>query len=574
MKRTLKRVIVYLLVTASLLGITTTAYADENYTAPTDTVRVGLYYNDGVTTSRTFASANLQNVDGYGYGYEMGYYDSNRNFISLGVTVTDTNAITMVVDRNLYYNSGSRSYMEGTSGSVVVGCFHYQINESFSDYQSAASCLASLGTLSSESFIKYENGKYYVCVGNYTSSSAAAAVAPNVPYSGSVNSGTSYTMTVVETGTNRILFEFDGGGKSFLAVRPISTQGTKTLTYYKNVRYYGNFSYVRKGTDTFYVVNYVNIEDYVKGVLPYEMLASWPIEALKALAVCARTYAMFYLNKHSSMGFDICNTTDCQVYGGTNSANDVTDRAVNETSGMYLTYDGKLCETFYYSSNGGASESSENVWNEALPYLRGVIDPYEEAVIDKISNYNWSVTYTGSELASKLQSKGYSCGTITKFEILEFTPTGNVKRIRFTDSNGKTFTFSKENCRLILGLRSQRYTINGYEGSANGIYVNDSDNFLSSLFENLFAVGSGGTSSLSGGDTYAITSTGDVEKIETSGTASSTGESFVINGSGWGHNVGMSQWGAYSMAKIYGKTYLDILTFYYTDAVVAFSQQL
>lgn len=574
MKNTLKKTVIYVLAAVMLISVIPTAYADNVYTPPTDVIRVGLYYTSGSTTSKSFTSANLQNVNGCGYGYEFGYFDANRQFVSLGASVTDTNTITMIVDRNVYYNPSTRSYIEGTTGSVVVGCFHIELSDSFGDYESANTFMASLGDLGVNTFIKYANGLYYICIGSYTSSAdaSAAASALGIAYSYSITSGTAYTVTVVETGTNKIRFEFDCGGSFYLAVRPIAPEGTKALTYYKDIRYYGDFCYVRTGTETLSVVNYVNVEDYVKGVIPYEMIPSWPIEALKALAVCARTYAMFYLNKHSSLGYDVCNTTDCQVYCGTNSANDTTDAAVDGTKGMYLTYDGKLCETFYYSSNGGASESSENVWNEALPYLVGVIDPYEEAVIDKISNYNWTVAYTGSELAEKLRAKGYSCSTITKFEILEFTPTENVKRIRFTDSNGKTFTFSKENCRLILGLRSQRYTINGTTAQSNIIYVNSASSFLTSLFSSLFGIGSGGISSLIGDEVYAITGSGDVEKVESSTSSSSSGDKFVITGSGWGHNVGMSQWGAYSMAAIYGKTYEEILTFYYSNTVISRSE--
>lgn len=574
MKTILKRTGIYILVAAMLISVIPTAYADSTYTPPTDTVRVGLYYSNGSVTSKSFTSANLQNVSGGGYGYEFGYYDSNRQFVSLGASVTDTNTITMVVDRNVYYNSSTRSYVEGTAGSVVVGCFHIELAESFGDYESAYAVLSSLGDLGVNTFIKYANGLYYICIGSYTSSAdaSAAASALGIPYSYSITSGTSYTVTVVETGTDKIRFEFDYGGKFYLAVRPIAPEGTKPLTYYKDIRYYGDFCYVRAGTETLSVVNYVNIEDYIKGVIPYEMSPSWPIEALKALAVCARTYAMYYLNKHGSLGYDVCNTTECQVYYGTNSANDTTDRAVDETRGMYLTYDGKLCETFYYSSNGGASESSENVWNEARPYLRGVVDPYEAAVVNKISNYNWTVTYSGSELAEKLRAKGYNCSTIVKFEILEFTPTENVKRIRFTDSTGKTITLSKENCRLVLGLRSQRYTINGTTAQSNNIYVNSSANFLTSLFSSLFGIGSGGISSLVGDEVYAISGSGDVEKVEASTTSSTSGDRFVITGSGWGHNVGMSQWGAYSMAANYGKTFDEILTFYYTNTVISRSE--
>jgi stage II sporulation protein D len=109
------------------------------------------------------------------------------------------------------------------------------------------------------------------------------------------------------------------------------------------------------------VVNFINIEDYVKGVLPYEMNPEWPKEALKAQAVAARTYTAAHLDdKHKSQGFDLCCEPDCQTYRGTNGASALSDSAVDETAGIYMTYDGAYADAYYHSSDGGATENSEN----------------------------------------------------------------------------------------------------------------------------------------------------------------------------------------------------------------------
>jgi stage II sporulation protein D len=113
------------------------------------------------------------------------------------------------------------------------------------------------------------------------------------------------------------------------------------------------------------------------------MSPSWPLEALKAQAVCARTYVMAS-RKHS--GFDVCTTECCQVYQGIGRANATTDMAVDQTAGQYMTYNGELCVAYYSSSDGGATENSENVWNEAIGYLRGVVDPYEADIADTARN--------------------------------------------------------------------------------------------------------------------------------------------------------------------------------------------
>ena len=570
MKLNFKRIIagiIFLLIVLSDLPA-----ADATFSATVDTVRIGLY-NDGV---KSYASANLQNVTNYGYGYELGYYDADRIFNSLDGYITDTNTISMIIDRNMVYNSSTNSYSSDISGNVVVGCYHIQLNEGYSNYSSARNVADSFTSVNA--FVKFSSGVFYVCLGEYISTaeatSAAESLGVNQPYS--ITCGTSYTVTVVQTGTDKILFEFEYGTSYYLAIRPTKSNSSKTQTWFKGYRYYGDFTYVRASGGNMYVVNYVNLEDYVKGVLPYEMSASWPIEALKAQAVSARTFVISNLNKHRSLGFDLCNTDDCQVYRGLGSASSNSDSAVAETAGKYLTYNGDLCETYYYSCNGGASENSENVWSATLGYCRGVVDPYESKIADGFSKYYWSETYTGSELAAKLQSKGYSCSTIVNFEVVEFTPTNNVLKIKFTDSAGKTFTFSKEKCRTLLGLNSQRYTINDSVPTGSQIYVNGSSSTITGPLSDAYAIGTGGTDYVASGSIYAITGSGTTEEVapSTSGSSGGSGNNgtFVINGSGWGHNVGMSQWGAYSMAKYYNLDYEDILTFYYTGAEVTTSK--
>lgn len=570
MNKIWKKILILSLSLLMLAGLFQTVPSAYAYTAPVSIVRVALY-ND----TETYESANLQNVSGAGYGYEFGYYTSDRQFVSLGATVTSTNQITMMMDRNMVYNSSSNSYSAGTDGSIVVGCYHIRLDSAYPDYSSARAAADSFSTVNA--FVRYEDGSFYVCVGDYTSSAEAAAAAPGlgITQTYTIDSGSSYTVTVVASRTDTILFEFDCGTTYSLAVRPIATNGVKSQTYFKRRTYYGDFVYWRNTGGNLRVINYVNVEDYVKGVIPYEMSPSWPIEAQKAGAITARTYVMANLNKHNSLGFDVCNTIDCQVYRGTTGATSTSDSAVDGTAGQYLVYQGSLCETYYYSSNGGATENSENVWTNAVPYLRGIEDPYEAAVADSISSYYWTVTYTGSELASRLRSRGYNCSTIVNFEVVEFTEMGNVYSIRFTDSNGRTFTFSKESARTVLGLRSQRYTVNGQQVTtgSGSVYVNSSTGELGTDLNGAYAIGSGGVGQLPNGDVYAITGTGTVEKVDTStststGGTSGTSDTFVITGSGYGHNVGMSQWGAYSMARYYDKTCVDILTFYYTGAEV------
>ena len=142
-----------------------------------------------------------------------------------------------------------------------------------------------------------------------------------------------------------------------------------------------------------------------------------------------------------------------------------------------------------------------------------------------------------------------------------YTDTGNVYSVTFAGTNGSK-TVSREACRTLLNLRSQRFSING-GGSGNAYSVNDTGEGVA--LSAASAVDGSGRSSALSGNVYVITASG-TSQLEQRTTASNTG-SFVISGSGYGHHVGMSQWGAYSMADL-GYSYRDILQFYYTDTTI------
>ena len=526
-------------------------------TPPVSILKVGLYHGGAA-----LQAANLQNVSGMGSGYDFGYFDSSRNFVPIGA-YTDATKISMLKDRNMYYISSTNVYEAGTDGNVVVGCYHIMLQQAFSSFGEALSAVSGYNS----GFVKYDSGSFYACIGNYTSDSEAYSVISSLGLSNAtITSGTSRTIAVVETGTNRMLFEFDGGGSQNLGVMPRST-GVKCQTWFKGLKYYGGFQYTRLDGNDLTVVNIVGVEDYTKGVLPYEVGNTWPIEALKAQALCAKSYAMTSIGSHTSGGFDLCVTEHCQVYKGTNSANELTDRAVDETAGMYITYNGEICKAFFSSCDGGATDNVENVWPNTIPYLRGVIDPYEADVASSISGYYWQLSYTPAELTQRLQSRGYSCSTIVSMQITQYTELGNVMRVTVTDSNGRTLHFTKGDAiRSALGAKSIRFKI----GNSTDAFVNNGSNMLEGGPSSAYAIGGDGLiSSLPGGNVYAITGTGEIEVFGEGGSSNGMiNGKFVINGTGHGHNVGMSQYGAYSMAKYHNKTFYDIITFYFTGVTI------
>ena len=381
------------------------------------------------------------------------------------------------------------------------------------------------------------------------------------------------TMVVTDTSSGKELYRHDYDYGNQLGILPYSDSGEKTVTKC-GYNYCGGFRFERidayDGTMT--IVNMVPLDDYVKGVVPYEMSPSWHVEALKVQTVCARTFALSHLNgKHKkTFAFDLCDSDCCQVYKGvyTKSYASVVEEAVDATAGMVLMYDGKYCDTVYSSSNGGSSESAKNVWGKDVPYLQGTYDPYEAYIADRISKYAWSVTFTSEELQQKLIAGGYvNCGLIKEVKTT-LSDTENVIALTFVDENDKSYSiYNGTKCRTFLSLRSIHYTVtmeNDAEATDISILVNDSETL--NLADGLTVVNGDGTvSTITEG--YCIITPDGVEELKSGPSITPDGTKFIFSGTGWGHNVGMSQYGAYAMAEI-GYTYDEILEFYYTGAMI------
>ena len=520
--------------------------------AAEDTLRVGLNYGGSA-----LYSANLQNFQGS--GYYLGWFDeSTRDFVQAGYL--EEEKISMTADGTIYISGGS--YYASRPGRVdaTAGGYHFQLDEFFPTFEEARRTAERIG----DAFPALINNQYRVRAGSFTSreeAEAAAATYATYGYTGAVSSPSATAVTVTVTTTSTILFQFDCSGAKSLGVVP-DGGGGKALTWFRGYKWYGGFEYRRSPGGNLNVINVVDVDDYVKGVLPYEMSPAWPLEALKAQAVCARTYALLQTKHRDSYRFDVCTTTDCQVYQGANQASALTDRAVEETAGMAAMYGGKYAETYYYASNGGASESSENVWSMPLPYLVGKEDPYEGTI--SIPDYVYTMTYSYSQLSALLKSKGYSIGTVSSAYVSRTTPTGNVAEITFRDTAGKTVVITKEACRSVLETKSMRFTISG-GGSGGSWQVNPSGGALSSL-SGAYTVTASGVSAYEGGDAYVITASG-VSRLQKPPAVSGSGSGITISGTGWGHGVGMSQYGAKAMAEL-GRTYEEILHFYFTGITI------
>jgi stage II sporulation protein D len=248
------------------------------------------------------------------------------------------------------------------------------------------------------------------------------------------------------------------------------------------------------------VISVLDVEDYLYGVVPKEMSPQWHPEALKAQTVAARTYALYQKGKNRNRDYDIIATTTSQIYGGAGVESERSNQAVDETKGMVILYKGQLALTYYHANSGGMTEDAKRVWNADVPYLKAVQDDYSM----KAPNCSWKLSLNIDKIRRMFNNKGIEIGPIDMIVPIEISPSGRVMRI-------KVFHGGKE---TVLNGNDFRTKI-------------DPALVKSTMF--------------------AMTNEGHEIHFE---------------GRGYGHGVGMSQWGAYIMAHE-GYSYKDILKHYY-----------
>ncbi|HEY9856349.1 MAG TPA: SpoIID/LytB domain-containing protein, partial [Stenomitos sp.] len=210
---------------------------------------------------------------------------------------------------------------------------------------------------------------------------------------------------------------------------------------------------VRPGSGSLTVVNELPLEEYLYGVVPGEVIPSWHPEALKAQAVAARTYAISRLGQFASLGYDLKATVVSQVYGGVNLEKPSTNRAVDDTRGQILTYQGAPIDALYSDCSGGYTEAAGDVWGRPVPYLQSVPD------FDQGSpRYTWTFTAAGGALPQAIAKLGASIGDLQDIIALERTFSGRVKRARLVGSQGQV-EVTGEKLRFAFGLRSTFFNV-------------------------------------------------------------------------------------------------------------------
>jgi stage II sporulation protein D len=256
---------------------------------------------------------------------------------------------------------------------------------------------------------------------------------------------------------------------------------------------------VRRGKGVL-VINQVDLEEYVKGVVPAEVNAAWHPEMLKVQAVAARTYALYQHMLSASRDYDVAASIQDQVYRGRQGIDARVEQAVESTRGLVVTHQDAPIYAAFSSTAAGITEDAVIVWSKDLPYLKGVECPFDL----ESPYYQWRASFKIDTLEKNLRQQGFAVGTIATLTPLAYSKAGRVATLRILHSKGE----------LILRGEELRKAV--------GYTVLPSTQF----------------------------------------TIESIGQEVVLSGYGAGHAVGLCQWGAKELAEL-GYSFSSILRYYY-----------
>lgn len=291
------------------------------------------------------------------------------------------------------------------------------------------------------------------------------------------------------------------------------------------------------------VINYVALDDYIAGVLGGEIIESWPVETIKAQAVAARTYVLYKMTSGGDKFYDVVNDTGDQMYVGVKGETAKYGQAVRETKNEVLARDGKAICAYYHSNCGGGTSDSWNVFKQDKGALKGVKCPYCAGA----PNSSWGKTLNTEVIRWKLKNDGYNVGKIFSIKPYSKDPSTRIIYLEINHSWGTTHILSSE-FRRIMGygtIKSTKFSLY----PKNYIAYRDTKQIASNR--------SGMT--MSAGIAPAVRTTTENLQIPTY---------FYFSGSGWGHGVGMCQWGAKGMA-LEGFNYKQILQHYYPGTTIS-----
>ncbi len=626
--------------------ITTAEAIDTSSLKNSEDVLVSVGLNFGSSLTKSFG---IWSDEGYTVGSQK--LTEDREFEELWDIRTSYIACT--VDDNLAESGGSLLLADDEDDSdiggwhIEVDCSGYDREELEELIDDTEDDIEDLGLYLIPSYIDFE---YALRVGAFPSEDDAEDLLEDVEdifrrMDVDIVGPSHTAVSLIDPDNEYILFEFDCDAELELGLTAHEdSNGNTYISTPAGNSYDGVFCFKRYDNGDVEGVQLMNIlplEAYLAGVLPYETSNTWPLETLKAFAITVRSYTLSHLNKHMDRyGFDLCNTTDCQVYKGTGQINQRIMDAVLGSAGKILVYDDEIVNAYYSSSMGGVTVSAQDAWGgtDDVPYLQAVETPWERYMIH--NNAFWMYEVSPSALCDRLNQKGYTSleDEIEEVEILELAENSTyVKKLRITDIHGESVTIEyTDNVRIaltpyvkssnfVVGRGSVEYTENvvieenytsepeeeaeyisgtnsGVESGytdVDGCYVitaDEIDRHYTSIWTNIvtgeeevlydkidfFVMSSNNAYAFLGDEykVYAEEEEKEEKKYNTEIIADKSDgdvvykvayaddeDNFIFIGKGWGHGVGMSQYGARDLAEL-GYSAEDILYSYFTDVEI------
>jgi len=301
---------------------------------------------------------------------------------------------------------------------------------------------------------------------------------------------------IIATGNEIIIGHLPPFSYKIIRIIPKEQEGI----YINGRQYRGDISIINKDSRLI-IVNNVNLEDYLKGVLCFEISSSWPAEAIKAHAVVSRSFALYQISINKNKDFDVTSDVFSQVYVGKTTEKWKINRLVDETKGYVLFYENKVLAGFFHACCGGHTEDASNLWNINLLPLKGVVCPYCKGT----KHYWWKRRISLKYIEQKLKKIIPHISKIVDIIAGERNSSSRIKTLTLVCENGDEITLNAKDFRQAIGpdlVRSTNFEVTVEEDTA------------------------------------------------------------IFEGLGWGHGVGMCQWGANYMAKAKAD-YKKILKFYF-----------
>ncbi len=270
-------------------------------------------------------------------------------------------------------------------------------------------------------------------------------------------------------------------------------------------RFKGGLEVIKRDDGLLSLVNYLGLEDYVKGISVRETSHYWPMEALKAEAVAFRTFALYRAEQFRNKEWDVTDDVNSQVYGGEEAERYRISEAVDKTKGEVLYYDGKILPAFYHSTCSGSTEDASVLWNIDLAPLKGVVCGF----CKDSPHFSWKATVSKEKIRQLWEKQGQRIKKVKEVVIAGRDKSGRAINLDIV-TDEKDIEVAAKDFRNLIGpdiIKSTNFKI-----------------------------------SASNGD-------------------------LIFDGLGWGHGVGLCQWGAYFMAKS-GSDYLKILEYYYPGSTL------